>query len=160
MSQLQHNKVLWPIWTHSPQPPRCIHIAPMLGKDPWSQLPKHQRYPPEDCSSGALHLGNWYSRVFGILGNAARIPLRLHTCLAKRIRFAKLLHGSGKLCNVLHRVRSDNALGSCGSHIMGYNDGVNRLHRLWTDMGHPINGICWGESISSCLLPEVYIQSP
>ena len=125
LTQPQHKEVLRPIWTCSPLPPRCIRIVPTLGKDPWSQVPKCRRYPPKDCSSEALRLGNWYFRVFYILGNAARIHLLLHTCLAKRIRFAKLLHALGRLRNVLHRVRSGNALESCGSQIAGYNGGVN-----------------------------------
>ena len=97
----------------------------------------------------AWRLGNWYSHAFDILGNAAQILLLLQSCLARRIHSTKLFHGYGRLRNVLHMARSDNAQEFCGSHTLGYNIGVDHQHRLWIDMGHPIGEIGWGVSISS-----------
>ena len=153
LNRPQHKEVLQPIWTRSPLPPRCIRIVPTLGKDPWSRLSKCRRHPLEDCALVALR----YSRVFSILGNAALILSRLHTCLAKRIHSAKLLHGYGMPCSVLHKARSDNAQEFSGSHKAGHNCEVDHQHRPWTDRGRPKGEICWGELGSSCLLLEVCI---
>ena len=153
-------EVLQPIWSCSPLPQECTRTTLTLGRDPWSRLPTHRIFPLEDCSLVALRLGNWYSHAFDILGNSTQILLRLHTCLARRIHFAKLLHGFGKLCSILHRVRSDNAQEFCGSHTSGYRGEVDHSRRLWIDMSHPIGEIGWGVSISSYLLLEVCTQSP
>jgi hypothetical protein len=71
--------VLLPIWTQSPQPPRCTHSSWTWGTALWNQSPTHQRVLLGDCSWEALHLASWCSPIFDISGVSWQTPLYFHT---------------------------------------------------------------------------------